>query len=81
MSKKVKRFLLVGRVVRKKLTRATQHKLEMVKESRQRSNFTVPAAITANYSTFDNLYQTLNQIIQSTELVFAGRVDRGELLK
>ena len=36
---KVKRFLLVGRVVRKKLTRATQQKLEAVKESRQRSNF------------------------------------------
>ena len=40
MSKNVKRFLLVGRVVRKKLTRATQQKLEAVKESRQRSNFT-----------------------------------------
>ena len=40
VSKKVKRFLLVGRVVRKKLTRATQQKLEAVKESRQRSNFT-----------------------------------------
>ena len=37
---KVKRFLLVGRVVRKKLTRATQQKLEAAKESRQRSNFT-----------------------------------------
>ena len=37
MSKNVKRFLLVGRVVRKKLTRATQQKLEAVKESRQRS--------------------------------------------
>ena len=40
VSKKVKRFLLVGRVVRKKLTRATQQKLEAVKESKQRSNFT-----------------------------------------
>ena len=43
MSKKVNRFLLVGRVVRKKLTRATQQKLEAVKESRQRSNFTTAA--------------------------------------
>ena len=43
MSKKVKRFLLVGRVVRKKLTRATQQKLEAVKESRQRSIFTAAA--------------------------------------
>ena len=43
MSKKVKRVLLVGRVVRKKLTRATQQKLEVVKESRQRSNFTAAA--------------------------------------
>ena len=33
MSKNVKRFLSVGRVVRKKLTRATQQKLEAVKES------------------------------------------------
>ena len=40
MSKKVKRFLLVGRVVRKKLMRATQQKLEAVKEGRQRSIFT-----------------------------------------
>ena len=47
VSKKVKRFLLVGRVVMKKLTRAMQHRLETVKESRQRSNFTEPAAITA----------------------------------
>ena len=43
VSKKVKRFLLVGRVVRKKLTRATQQKLEAAKESRQRSNFTAAA--------------------------------------
>ena len=43
VSKKVKRFLLVGRVVRKKLTRATQEMLETVKESRQRSNFTASA--------------------------------------
>ena len=40
VSKKVRRFLFVGRVVMKKLTRATQQKLEAVKESRQRSNFT-----------------------------------------
>ena len=40
VSKKVKRVLLVGRVVMKKLTRATQQKLEANKESRQRSNFT-----------------------------------------
>ena len=68
MSKKVNRFLLVGRVVMKKLTRAMQHSLETVKESRQRSNFTT-AAITANYSfvfgsSFDVLFdQTLSQII------------------
>ena len=43
VSKKVNRFLLVGRVVRKKLTRATQEMLETVKESRQRSNFTASA--------------------------------------
>ena len=51
VSKKVKRFLLVGRVVMKKLTRAMQQGLETVKESRQRSNFTEATAITANYST------------------------------
>ena len=50
VSKKVKRFLLVGRVVRKKLTRATQHGMETVKESRQRSNITGPTAIAANLS-------------------------------
>ena len=43
VSKKVKRFLWWGRVVRKKLTRATQEMLEAVKESRQRSNFTAAA--------------------------------------
>ena len=43
MSKNVNRFLLVGRVVRKKLTRATQQELEVVKESRQRSIFTAAA--------------------------------------
>ena len=43
MSKNVKRVLLVGRVVRKKLTRATQERLEAVKKSRQRSNFTATA--------------------------------------
>ena len=40
MSKKVKRVLLVGRVVRKKLTRATQLGFETAKQSRHRSNFT-----------------------------------------
>ena len=44
VSKNVKRFLLVGRVVRKKLTRATQQKLEAVKESRQRSKITAAIA-------------------------------------
>ena len=39
MSKKVKRFLLVGRVAREKLTWATQLRLEATTESRQRSNF------------------------------------------
>ena len=43
MSKKVKRFLLVGRVVRKKLTRATQQRFETTMESRQRINFTASA--------------------------------------
>ena len=43
VSKKVKRFLSVGRVVMKKLTRATQQKLVAVKESKQRSNFTAAA--------------------------------------
>ena len=43
ISKKVKRFLLVGRVVRKKLTRMKQQKLEEVKESRQRSIFAAEA--------------------------------------
>ena len=41
---------MVGRVVRKKLTRATQHGMETVKESRQRSNITGPTAIAANLS-------------------------------
>ena len=39
-SKKVRRFLLVGRVVRKKLTRAMQERLEAVKEGRQSSTST-----------------------------------------
>ena len=56
VSKKVKRFLLVGRVVMKKLTRATQHKLEANKESRQRRNFTTAIFV----------------FNQGTELVFAG---------
>ena len=59
---KVKRFLLVGRVVRKKLTRATQQKLEEVKESRQRSNFTAAAISFGPIFVFN----------QETELVFAG---------
>ena len=53
VSKKVKRFLWWGRVVRKKLTRATQERLEAVKESRQRSNFTaaaIPQVICSNPS-------------------------------
>ena len=62
VSKKVKRFLLVGRVVRKKLTRATQQKLEAVKESRQRSNFTAAAIFFGPIFVFN----------QGTELVFAG---------
>ena len=41
--KKVKRFLLVGRVVKKKLTRATQQKLVANMESRQRSTSTAAA--------------------------------------
>ena len=61
MSKQVKRFLLVGRVVRKKLTRATQQKLEAVKERRQRSNCT--AAI---------FFGPIFVFNQGTELVFAG---------
>ena len=61
VSKKVNRFLLVGRVVRKKLTRATQQKLEAVKESRQRSNFT--AAI---------FFGPICVFKQGTELVFPG---------
>ena len=40
VSKKVNRFLLVGRGVRKKLTRATQLRFPAAKESRQRSKFT-----------------------------------------
>ena len=39
-SKKVNRVLLVGRVVRKKLTRAMQERLEAAKESRQSSTST-----------------------------------------
>ena len=61
MSKKVKRVLLLGRVVMKKLTRATQQKLEANMESRQRSNFT--AAI---------FFGQICVFNQGTELVFAG---------
>ena len=79
MSKNVKRFLLVGRVVRlgyvrdgtlvgrvvmKKLTRAMQLRFEPVKESRQRSTFTA-AAISGTIvgSNFDVFYQMLNEIL------------------
>ena len=58
MSKKVKRFLLVGRVVRKKLTRAMQERLEAVKESRQRRNCTAavnPGAIWSDPSFWSSL--------------------------
>ena len=61
VSKKVKRFLLVGRVVRKKLTRATQLRFEAAKQTRQRSNFT--AAI---------FFGPIFIFNQGTELVFAG---------
>ena len=57
-SKKVRRFLLVGRVVRKKLTRATQEMLEAVKESRQRSNCNAavnPGAIWSDPSFWSSL--------------------------
>ena len=60
MSKNVKRFLLVGRVVRKKLTRATQQKLEAVKESMQISIFTAAAIFFGPIFVFK----------QGTELVF-----------
>ena len=55
MSKNVKRFLSVGRVVRKKLTRATQQKLEAVKESRQRSILTaaMSSVVWSNLCFFD----------------------------
>ena len=42
VSKKVRRFLWAGRVVMKKLERATQQKLEMVKERRESRNPTAP---------------------------------------
>ena len=61
VSKKVKRFLLVGRVVRKKLTRAMQEMLEAVKESRQRSNFTASAIPCSNscFSSFLKIVDVL----------------------
>ena len=64
VSKKVKRVLLVGRVVMKKLTRAMQLRFEPVKESRQRSTFTA-AAISGTIvgSNFDVFYQMLNEIL------------------
>ena len=42
VSKKVRRFLWAGRVVMKKLERATQQKLEMVKERKESRNPTAP---------------------------------------
>ena len=51
VSKKVKRVLLVGRVVRKKLTRATQLRFEAAKESRQRINFTAAIFFVFNQGT------------------------------
>ena len=57
----------------KKLTRAMQLRLEAVKQSRQRSNFT--AAAISEFIVglnFDVLYQMLNEIIRGTELVFTG---------
>ena len=62
VSKKVNRFLLVGRVVRKKLTRATQLRFEAAKQSRQRSDFT--AAIF--------FFGPIFVCNHRTELVFAG---------
>ena len=61
VSKKVNRFLLVGRVVRKKLTRATQEMLDTVKESRQRSNFTASAIPCSNscFSSFLKIVDVL----------------------
>ena len=50
VSKKVNRFLLVGRGVRKKLTRATQLRFE-AKESRQRINFTAAIFFVFNQGT------------------------------
>ena len=69
MSKKVKRFLLVGRVVRKKLTRATQEMLEAVKESRQRSNCTaagIPGVIWSSPS----FWSSLNELVFKSILIF-----------
>ena len=42
VSKNVRRFLWAGRVVMKKLERATQQKLDIVKERRERRHPAVP---------------------------------------
>ena len=72
MSKKVNRFLLVGRVVRKKLRRARQQRFETTMESRQRTNFTASAIFSKLFDqilvfSLDFLlffYQKLNLIIR-----------------
>ena len=61
VSKKVKRVLSMGRVVMKKLTRATQQKLEANKESRQRANFTAT-----------NFFDPIFVFNLGTELLFPG---------
>ena len=68
MSKKVKRVLLVGRVVRKKLTRATQQKLETVKESRQRSNFTADIFFCSEVASLPALLLLLQSLFSTKEL-------------
>ena len=45
LSKRVRRFLWAGRVVMKKLERATQQKLDMVKERKESRNPTVGNAL------------------------------------
>ena len=63
-SKKVRRFLLVGRVVRKKLRRAMQERLEAVKESRQRR--AVIPGVTCSDPSF---WSSLNVLSSGIELV------------
>ena len=58
MSKKVRRFLLAGRVVRKKVTRATQERLETTMESRQKITSTaaaIPRVIWSDPSVWSSL--------------------------